>query len=107
MFITTMNFEPYEECRISDTIYVYIEKVNKKSMNIKITETDGLQITNQIVKKVAIKPFINEMNKPHISFNFEGHRIRIEKNYSTEERIYYLQQQISNNNEKLKEFYGL
>ena len=99
MFIDTMYFEIDEERRLSDTIYLYIEKVNKKSLRIKITETDGLQITNQISRNVKIK---EEINRVSINFNYDRKRYRIDKLFRfDEDRSSYLQKQIQI--EKLKE----
>ena len=105
MFIDTMYFELDEECSMSDTIFFYIEKVNKKSIRIKINETDRLQITTQTSRNVKIK---EEHDRVSLNFNYNGKRYRIDKLFrSNEERIHYLQEQISNNNEKLKQYYGL
>ena len=108
----SMPFELYQECRINNSVYVYIEKVNKKSLRIKITETDGIQITNQIERNVSIKHRTNQMNTTHISFNYGGKRhciyeyddeIKTNENYKRFVDVHKPQF----NNECLRDFYGL
>lgn len=103
MFITSMYFELDEECSMSDTIFFYIEKVNKKSIRIKITETNRLQITTQTSRNVKIK---EEINRVSINFNYDGKRYRIDKLFrSNEDRSSYLQQQTEFYNKQLGEYY--
>ncbi len=104
MMMTTMQFVYFEEERLTANLYVLIEKVNKKSIHIKITETDGIQITNQINRKLSIK---ESRNEKYISFNYEGTRYKINQEFSPNERIEFLNNQISKNNQKLKDFYNV
>lgn len=104
MIMTTMPFVYFEEERLTANLYVLIEKVNKKSIHMKITETDGNQILNVFNRKLSIKETYNEK---YVSFNYEGTRYKIIQELSTHERIEFLNNQISKNNQKLKEFYNV
>jgi CRISPR type III-B/RAMP module RAMP protein Cmr1 len=104
MIMTTMQFMYFEEERLTENVYVLIEKVNKKSIHLKITETDGNQIINVFNRKLSIK---ETYNQKYISFNYEGTRYIINQELSTHERIEFLNNQISKNNQKLKDFYNV